>query len=351
MSELLANHTTLRIGGPAKNFVVATTETEIITAVATADEQGESVLILSGGSNMLVADEEIDATVVQIVSKGVDAVVSKGASAIVDVQAGEVWDEFVAFALNRRWIGVAALSGIPGLVGAAPVQNIGAYGQEVADTISQVRTWDRESRSIRTFGVTECGFGYRDSVFKRTLLSDMPQKGARYVVLAVQFQFQLGDFEPAVRYVELANALGVLVGEQAAGTAVREQVLALRCAKGMVATADDHDSWSAGSFFTNPVIPAEVAGTLPLGAPRFLQPDGTVKTSAAWLIEHAGFEKGFRLPASPAALSRKHVLALTNRGGASAADVLALARVIRDGVRSAYGITLIPEPLLVGLSL
>jgi UDP-N-acetylmuramate dehydrogenase len=349
VSELLANHTTFRIGGPARDFVTATTEAEIIAAVSAADERGEPLLILSGGSNMLIADTGFAGVVVRIASKGIDADMSPCAGAIVSVQAGEVWDEFVAFALAKGWVGVEALSGIPGLVGAAPVQNIGAYGQDVAGSIAQVRTYDREARSVRTFSVTECAFGYRDSMFKRAVMPG--QVSGRYVVLAVQFQFRRGTLGMPIRYAELATALGVAVGAQVDAAKVRETVLELRTAKGMTTSRDDHDSWSAGSFFTNPVIPPEAAAMLPVDAPRFPQPDGAIKTSAAWLIDHAGFAKGFGLPGSPATLSSRHVLALTNRGDATAADVLALARTIRDGVRDTYGITLVPEPLLVGLSL
>ncbi|MDR2619890.1 MAG: UDP-N-acetylmuramate dehydrogenase [Propionibacteriaceae bacterium] len=347
--SLLADYTTFRIGGAAKTFITATTEAEIIAAVSAADDQGEPLLILSGGSNMLVSDAGFAGTVVHIASRGIDAEASPCAGAVVTVQAGEVWDDFVEFAVVKCWAGIEALSGIPGLVGAAPVQNIGAYGQEVAGVIAQIRTWDRKLRTVRTFSVSECEFGYRDSRFKRAVLG--ADGSGRYVVLAVQFQFERSTLGFPIRYAELANALGVEVGTRVDAAEVRAAVLVLRAAKGMVATADDHDSWSAGSFFTNPIIPATLADTLPLDAPRFPQPDGNIKTSAAWLIDHAGFPKGFGLPNSPAGLSTKHVLALTNRGNAKAADVLALARAIRDGVRTTYGITLTPEPLLVSLTL
>jgi len=337
----LSDHTTLRVGGPARRLITATDEQQILAAVREADDQGERLLVLGGGSNLLVADEGFAGTVVKIASRGVDADVSDCAGASVTVAAGEVWDDFVAYAIGQEWIGVETLSGIPGLVGSTPIQNVGAYGADVAGTIAQVRTYDRHEQAIRTFAAADCGFAYRDSRFKR--------EPGRYVVLSVTFQFELGSLSAPIAYSELARTLGVELGQRAPLTAVREAVLALRRGKAMVLDEDDHDTWSAGSFFTNPVLSAEAAEALPEGAPRFAQPDGTVKTSAAWLIEHAGFTKGHGTP--PATLSTKHTLALTNRGGARAADIVALAREVRDGVATRFGITLVPEPIFVGVSL
>jgi UDP-N-acetylmuramate dehydrogenase len=254
------------------------------------------------------------------------------------VEAGEDWDAFVARAVDSEWIGVEALSGIPGTVGAVPIQNVGAYGQEVSETIAQVHVYDRVDRRTRTMAAADCGFGYRTSAFKQT--------PGRYVVGAVTFQFKLGDLGAPVQYAELARSLDLETGQRTASARVRDAVLALRTSKGMVLDPDDHDTWSAGSFFTNPFVePA----ALPEGAPAFPQPDGTVKTSAAWLIERAGFSRGHGEGA--VRLSAKHTLALTNRGGATTEQLLDLAREVRAGVQTAFGITLAPEPTLVGCSL
>jgi UDP-N-acetylmuramate dehydrogenase len=238
-------------------------------------------------------------------------------------------------------VGVEALSGIPGLVGATPIQNVGAYGQEVSQTIARVRVWDRQEQRVVTRSAAECHFGYRSSLFKA-----VPD---RFVVLSVSFQFALGTLSAPVRYAELARVLGVEPGARAPLAEVREAVLDLRRGKGMVLDAADRDTWSAGSFFTNPVVDPALADALPGDAPRYPQPDGRVKTSAAWLIEHAGFNRGYG--SGLARLSNRHTLAVTNRGGASAADIVALAREIRDGVRHAYGISLLPEPVLISTTL
>lgn len=351
MTELLADHTTLRVGGPAGRFVVATTEADLLAEVRQADEAGEPLLVLSGGSNLLVADAGFPGTVVQVATRGREitggscAIDEPGAAmcggAVVTVAAGEPWDDFVAFAIEQEWRGIEALSGIPGLVGSTPIQNVGAYGQDVSQTIWAVRVWDRLDRRQRTFPLGDCGFDYRTSRFK--------QEPGRYLVLDVTFQFRQGSLSAPVRYPELASRLGVAVGERAPMTDVRAAVLELRRGKGMVLDAADHDTWSAGSFFTNPVLSDEQAAALPADAPRFPAGAGLTKSSAAWLIDRAGFGKGFGTP--PATLSTKHSLALTNRGGATAADLLALARTVRDGVRDRFGVTLVPEPVLVGCSL
>ncbi len=338
---LLADLTTLRLGGPAREIVHATTEVELRDAVRRADAAGTPLLLVAGGSNLVVGDDGFDGTVVKVATTGVELAQDTCGGAVVTVAAGEPWDPFVATAVATGWVGVEALSGIPGSVGATPVQNVGAYGQEVADTVATVRCWDRVEDRQRTFAAADCGFGYRTSRFK--------QDPERYVVLAVTFQLRLGDLSAPVRYAELARTLGVEVGARAPMTEVRDAVLALRRAKGMVLDAADHDTWSAGSFFTNPLLDAEQAARLPEGAPRWQQPDGTTKTSAAWLIEHAGFGKGYGN--DRVALSGKHTLALTNRGAARTRDLLDLAGEVQAGVQAAYGVWLMNEPVLVGCSL
>lgn len=296
---------------------------------------------MAGGSNLVIADEGFPGTVILVRSRGISVDADACSGAMVTVQAGENWDDFVAHAIGQDWVGIEALSGIPGSVGATAIQNVGAYGQDVAQTIASVRTYDRVESKIRTFAAADCGFSYRHSRFK--------SEPHRYVVLSVTFQFALGDLSAPVTYAELARTLGVQAGERAPAKAVRDAVLGLRRGKGMVLDADDHDTWSAGSFFTNPLLSPEVAASLPADAPRYDQPDGTVKTSAAWLIERAGFGKGYG--SGRAKLSTKHTLALTNRGEATTADLLGLAREIRNGVEAAFGITLVNEPVLVGCDL
>ncbi|MEP6814117.1 MAG: UDP-N-acetylmuramate dehydrogenase [Marmoricola sp.] len=338
----LRDLTTLRLGGPADDLVTATTEAELVDAVSRADTDGTPLLVLAGGSNVVVADEGFRGTVVRVATRGVSEDTDACGGALVAVAAGEPWDEVVAAAISQGWVGVEALSGIPGSTGATPIQNVGAYGQEVAQTVAQVRTWDRQEGRIRTFAAADCGFGYRTSRFKA--------EPGRYVVLGVTFQFPTGDLSVPVSYAELARVLGIDVGGRAPMSEVRDAVLGLRRGKAMVLDPADHDTWSAGSFFTNPVVAPDA---VPDGAPGWPQSDGPegarVKTSAAWLIEHAGFGKGYG--AGRARLSTKHTLALTNRGDASAVDLLALAGEIRDGVRTRFGIDLVIEPVLVGCSL
>jgi len=357
--ERLADHTTLRLGGPARAWVRATTEDELIAAVSTADAAGEPVLVLAGGSNLVVADEGFDGTVVEVATRGVGADVGDSGDtddptcggAVVTVAAGENWDDLVALAVGRGWVGIEALSGIPGSVGATPIQNVGAYGQEVSQTIASVRVWDRKLKGIRTFAAADCGFGYRTSRFKVDRYAADPAQGGRHLVLSVTFQLRQGTLGAPVAYAELARTLGVEQGRRAPLADVRAAVLGLRGSKGMVLDPADHDTWSAGSFFTNPVVPP---ADVPEGAPTWpTADDGLVKTSAAWLIEHAGFGKGYGLDRADGrvALSTKHTLALTNRGGATAADLIALAREVRDGVAASYGITLVNEPVLVGCTL
>jgi UDP-N-acetylmuramate dehydrogenase len=337
----LAELTTLRLGGPARRFIRASTEDELVEVVRRADSAGDPLLVVAGGSNLVVGDDGFAGTVAHVATTGVQVEDDTCGGVMVSVAAGENWDALVARAVREEWVGIEALSGIPGSVGATPIQNVGAYGQEVAATIASVRCWDRAESRVRTLAVADCGFGYRTSRFKR--------EPGRFVVLTVRFQFRRGDLGTPVRYAELARSLDVEQGARAPMCRVREAVLGLRRGKGMVLDPGDHDTWSAGSFFTNPVLTAEQAATLPAGAPRWEQPDGTVKSSAAWLIEHAGFAKGHGN--DRVSLSHKHTLALTNRGGARTDDLLALAGEVRRGVRDRFGIRLDNEPVLVGCTL
>jgi UDP-N-acetylmuramate dehydrogenase len=301
------------------------------------------VLLVAGGSNLLVADAGFPGTAVGVRTRGV-AVRREGDDALLEVAAGEPWDGLVARAVAEGWSGLEALSGIPGSVGATPIQNVGAYGAEVAGVITALTALDRRSGRVVALAPGDVGFGYRTSALKRS-----PD---RWVVLSVAFRLPVDPRSAPVRYAELARALGVTVGERVPLAEARCAVLDLRRGKGMVLDAADHDTWSAGSFFTNPILAADRAAGLPPDAPRFPQPDGRVKTSAAWLITHAGFERGFAVrPGAPASLSTKHSLALTNRGGATAADLLELARVVRAGVAQRFGVTLEHEPVLVGCTL
>lgn len=341
VSTRLSDLTTLRVGGPARRVVLARTEEELVASVRGADDRGEPVLVLGQGSNVVVSDAGFEGVVVVVGTRGLVADVSDCAGSFVTIAAGEPWDDVVAHAVDQEWIGLETLSGIPGATGATPIQNVGAYGADVSATIARVRTWDRTQQTYRTFAAADCGFGYRTSRFKA--------EPGRYLVVDVSFQLELGPLSSPIRYAELASAVGVVPGERAPLGAVRQAVLALRRSKGMVLDPSDHDTWSAGSFFTNPVLTAVAAAALPDDAPRYPQQDGTVKTSAAWLIERAGFAKGYG--EGPAAVSGKHTLALTNRGSATAKDVLDLARTVRSGVRERFGVALEPEPVLVGCTL
>ncbi|NKQ55089.1 UDP-N-acetylmuramate dehydrogenase [Amycolatopsis sp. K13G38] len=338
---VLAEHTTLRLGGPARAFVVAETTEELLAAVRAA---GEPMLLLGGGSNLVVGDSGFDGTVVKIATRGwrVD-----GDS--VEVAAGQNWDEFVAAMVAEGLGGLECLSGIPGSVGATPIQNVGAYGCEVADLLTSIDCYDRRTGEVREMSADELGFAYRTSVLKGTDAG---------IVLDVRFRLRADGLSAPIRYAELARTLGVELGERVPTADARKAVLALRRGKGMVLDAGDHDTWSAGSFFTNPIVPdAELAGVLARIAEVVEGPvpqypaDGGVKLSAAWLIERAGFGKGHPGPGGRVSLSSKHTLALTNRGGAKTEDLLALAREVRDGVRDRFGVTLRPEPLLINCSL
>jgi UDP-N-acetylmuramate dehydrogenase len=344
MHPALADLTTLRLGGPARRLVEAAADDAIVDIVRAADAAGEPLLILAGGSNLVVAEEGFPGTVLRIVSRGIREERDR-----IEVAAGESWDPFVARCVDAGRAGVECLSGIPGSVGATPIQNVGAYGQEVADTIVSVRAYDRQHARVEEIPAADCGFTYRSSAFKRA--------PGRWVVLAVTYALPHHDRSMPIRYAELARALGVAEGETAPLADVRGAVLALRRGKGMVIDPADPDSVSAGSFFTNPVLDAGAFAALEerararLGAdvrvPRFPQADGTVKTSAAWLIERAGFTRGHGDPAT-IAISAKHTLALTNRGAGTTAQLVALAREIAAGVREAFGVELEPEPVFVG---
>ncbi|WP_134322343.1 UDP-N-acetylmuramate dehydrogenase [Cumulibacter soli] len=331
----LADYTTMRIGGPAQLMRTETTD-ELIAAVRAADDERRRVLLIGGGSNLVIGDDPFGGIAVLIANIGI-AGERDGEQVVLDIAAGEDWDALVARTIDEGYSGIEALSGIPGKVGATPIQNVGAYGAEIADVLVSVDVWDRLSNSRRTLSAAECGFGYRSSMFKH---SD------DYVVLAVRLRLRRSASSAPVRYAELARTLGVEPGDRAPLRAVRDAVLGLRSSKGMVLDSADHDTWSAGSFFTNPIVPPSA---VPEGAPAYDAPDGLVKTSAAWLIERAGFAKGFGN--DRAALSGKHTLALTNRGSANAEDILDLAREIRDGVQQRFGIELRPEPLLINCAL
>ncbi|MFC6237160.1 UDP-N-acetylmuramate dehydrogenase [Longivirga aurantiaca] len=337
----LADLTTLRLGGPAARLVVAEDERTLVDAVREADASGLPALVVAGGSNLVVADSGYPGTVVLVRTTGVAVESDLCGGAYVTVAAGEEWDSFVQRAVAEEWAGIECLSGIPGSVGATPVQNVGAYGQEVGSSLARVRTFDRIAGVQRTFMHADLGLGYRTSLLK--------QEPGHHLVLDVTFQLGHSGTGTPIAYAELARSLGVEVGARAPLADVRAAVLDLRRSKGMVLDAADHDTWSAGSFFTNPLLAADDAARLPADAPRWPADGDRVKTSAAWLIEHAGFAKGYG--DGPATLSTKHTLALTNRGAARTDDVLALARVVRDGVRDRFGVTLEPEPVLVGCSL
>ena len=389
-----ADLTTLRVGGPVGRLVTATTPEELVESVHDAEASGKNWMVLGGGSNLLVSDEGFDGTVIRIGTRGIDIRPGDEDGTVhLKVQAGENWDQLVAFTVERGFAGLEALSGIPGSVGAAPVQNIGAYGQELSSALVGIEFLGEEEDEPRFMSADELELGYRTSVLKH---------GLRGVVVSVELVLHdtsaerevLGEaLGTPIGYAQLAKALGVQLGDRVPLARVREAVLALRSSKGMVLDPDDPDSVSAGSFFTNPIVPERVSRTLPGDAPRwYVEPeepdevtplaeltaespldaflahqaeqeqvdehaaDGTppvplVKLSAAWLIEQSGIRRGFALPRSRAAISKKHTLALTNRGGATAVEVAQLARFVQQRVQAEFGIVLQPEPMLLGLEL
>jgi UDP-N-acetylmuramate dehydrogenase len=400
----LSEFTTIRLGGPARRFVPAATDEEIIAEVRAADERAEPLLVLGGGSNLVISDDGFPGTVIHVATQGIrrencspadagrDGAAPAGEGADVGVRdgsrpsrgrvtvtvaAGEDWDTVVASCVAEGLAGLECLSGIPGLAGATPIQNVGAYGQEVAETITLVQAYDRARGEVVELAGRDCGFGYRTSAFKRsagrvTARGGLGEYTGRFVVLNVVFGLDLHPLSRPVGYRELAQRLGVAEGEQAPLGEVRAAVLALRRGKGMVLDPGDPDSRSAGSFFVNPVLDAgqfaalQAAATARCGPdvriPRYPADPGHVKVSAAWLIEQAGFRKGYRAkegssegapdPGLPGArISAKHTLALVNPGGASTVSLLSLAREVRDGVRDIFGVELANEPVLVGNSL
>lgn len=337
VATALASLTTLRLGGPARRFVEAVTADEVVAAVRAADEP---LLLIGGGSNLVVADEGWPGTVVRVATTGRVADRQPDGSVLYTVEAGEVWDDVVAASVAEGLGGLECLSGIPGRTGATPVQNVGAYGVEIADLLVDVDLYDRRADVVREHvPAADLGLAYRTSVLKGR---------ADAVVLRVRFALTDDATSAPIRYAELARGLGVAAGDRVPTADARAAVLDLRRGKGMVLDDADRDTWSVGSFFTNPVLAPSRA---PAGAPRWPAGEGLVKVPAAWLIEHSGFRRGHAGPGGRVALSGKHVLALTNRGHGSAADLLELAREVRDGVRAAFGVTLVPEPVLVGCAL
>jgi UDP-N-acetylmuramate dehydrogenase len=321
-TQPLRELTTIGVGGEPAGILAPQSRAELIEAAKTLWSSGEDWLILGGGSNMVVADEVPNLHVLKVETKGIEVL----APGQIRVEAGENWDELVAFTVQHAWSGLESLSGIPGTVGAAPIQNIGAYGQEVSQVIERLEFLDYETHELVVLEAADCGFGYRDSSFKR---------GRAGLVTWVEFRL----------LVDLPAGSHELMRRR------RAEVLATRASKGMVLDSSDRDTFSCGSFFTNPIVSDRFARTLPSEAPRWdiAEDDGaTVKLSAAWLIENAGLRKGFALAGSHAALSTKHALAITNRGGATAEEVVQLARYIQDRVANQWGVTLVPEPNLIG---
>jgi UDP-N-acetylmuramate dehydrogenase len=352
----LAPLTTLRVGPVARRLITCTSTEQVVAVLRQLDaETGNGdrrpALVFAGGSNLVIADTLTDLTAVRLANAGVTV-----DGNLVRAEAGAVWDDVVVRAIEHGLGGLECLSGIPGSAGATPVQNVGAYGAEVSDTITRVRVLDRSSGAVRWVSGAELGFGYRTSVLKR---ADRSEREIPWVVLEVEFALDESGRSAPLRYGELTDALNAVSGERADPKAVREAVLMLRARKGMVLDADDRDTWSVGSFFTNPVVAPEVyerlACDIEVPVPHYPAPDG-VKLAAGWLVERAGFGKGYPNPdavglEAPCRLSTKHALALTNRGGATAEDVMALARTVRDGVHDVFGITLKPEPVLLGCRL
>jgi UDP-N-acetylmuramate dehydrogenase len=362
-STVLADLTTIRVGGPAHKLLQPTTEDELIENVRAVWQRGEEWLLIGGGSNMVISDEGYDGTVIHIATRGIHIVSQDDTSLHIRVQAGESWDGLVKRLVARGWAGIEALSGIPGSVGAAPIQNIGAYGQEVASALEGIDFLDYSSGELVHLTTGDLELGYRSSAIK---------SGRAGVVVAVYFALTATP-NSTVQYQQLATALGVNIGDEVPVQQVRDTVLALRASKAMVLDPNEPDSASCGSFFTNPIVPENIARALPSDAPRWAIDDRPVadiavplgeapalppapkprmvKLSAAWLIEHSGVNKGFRLPGSRAAVSTKHSLAIVNRTGATAAEVSELSRYISARVLGEHGIRLQPEPVAVGVEL
>ncbi|MFJ4038559.1 UDP-N-acetylmuramate dehydrogenase [Microbacterium sp. NPDC090007] len=370
----LARLTTLRTGGLPARLVEATSADELVAVLRAVWAEGAEWLVLGGGSNLFVGDEPFEGTVVRVRTTGIDERPGSRPDTVrLRVQAGHDWDAFVAETVARGWAGVEAMSGIPGTVGAAPVQNIGAYGQEVVQTLVEVELIDESSGEVSTVPASELGLGFRTSVFKQHYGS-VPERPA--VILSATFELErVGDDARPIAGAQLRGALGLDADAAVSLRWIRDHVLATRASKGMVLDAEDPDTWSAGSFFQNAIVSESFARTLPAACPRWpmapeLDPvtviplaafDGIlppppverreVKVSAAWLIENAGLSRGFRFPRSRAGLSTKHTLALTNRGEATAAEIAQLARFVQQRVQSEFGLLLQPEPVLVNVEL
>lgn len=344
MTVPLAELTTLRVGGVPREFHECRAEAHLVSTARTVWENDEPWLILGGGSNLVVADEPFEGSVIHVATSGIERI--DGDETRIRVQAGEPWDRVVAYAVEHGLAGIEALSGIPGLAGAAPIQNVGAYGQEVSETLTSIAFLDHDSRELEKLDNADLELGYRTSTLKR---------GRRGLVVAIELRLEPSTLGKPIAYQQLADSLGVGVGDRAPLADVRSAVLALRASKGMVLSPEDPDSVSAGSFFTNPTVSERFAHGLPADAPRWLldpdAPETEVKLSAAWLIERSGITRGFSLPGSGAAISSKHTLAIVNRGGATAEDVMQLARFVHLRVLSQFGVNLYPEPQLVGLTL
>ena len=326
--------TTLRVGGEILNLIDAKSETQFIDAL----QKYPDALVMGGGSNLLFSDAECERPVIKASMRGIDHEVDACSGATWTVSAGENWDHFVLATVEAGCAGLETLSGIPGTVGGAPIQNIGAYGSELNSLVARVRVFDRKLGEIRTFAAADCGFGYRTSLFKKEV--------DRYAVLEVTLQLRVGEMSNEIAYAELAAELGIELGGRASVSTVRKAVLAIRTRKGMVLDEVDTDTWSAGSFFINPTLPAS---KIPNGAPAWDQEDGLVKTSAAWLIENSGTTKGERF--GNAAVSSKHVLALTNTGSATSEEIMEAARTICARVEKRFSITLQPEVRIIGAQL
>ena len=329
-----AEHTTLRVGGPIDEWVHVASKSELVESVQDADRSNKPVLLLGGGSNVVAPDAGFRGRVVHIATQGID-VIEPG---VLRIAAGEVWDDVVSACVERGWAGIEALAGIPGMSGATPIQNVGAYGQDVSQVLTSITVLERASGQVSDMTPAQCSFGYRTSALKR-------DPHAR-VVLDVTMRLRPSTTN-VVTYAELARVLGIQVGESASLVAIRDAVLNLRRSKGMVLDEHDHDTWSAGSFFTNPIVDAATAARFPSECPRYPAIDG-VKLSAAWLIEAAGISRGFRISSDArAAVSNKHSLALVNLGGATSGEVMDLALAIQKKVLAMHDVALDIEPVVL----
>ena len=359
-TEPLAPHTTLRVGGPAARYVETDSTDELVDVVGQTDMDGVPLLVVGGGSNLLISDLPFEGTAVHPLHCRIEPLGAKGDAELVRCEAGARWDDAVAYAVDHSLAGISALSGIPGCMGSAVMQNVGAYGQEMGSCLVSSRLYDRQERRVVTLSAAELRLRYRGSLLRDSMEAACERRWGptpRWVVLDVTLSLRPEQPE-TVSHSQLASALGVEVGTQVSPDELRREVLRVRGSKAMLADdgqgEPDYDRWSSGSFFTNPVLTLDQAASLPDEAPRYPVPQpGLVKTSAAWLIDAAGFHRGFGVcgPDSPARLSTRHTLAITNRGQAKAADLVKLARTVRDGVYERFGVTLVPETVLVGVEI